>query len=476
VAQAVIRLEPLGATVSTEVGAPLREVLFDFGVEFPCGGDGRCKRCRVRVLEGQLEGGDCGDGWRLSCRASVSGNVTLEIGQWESNILSDETPFDFEPRRGLGVAIDLGTTTLVAQLVDLQTASVLGVRTALNPQARYGADVMTRVQYALSADGLGTLAALIRRELGRMIAELVEDRATPSVVTIVGNTVMQHLFCGFDVAPLAAAPFEPLHSEEVEFSARSLEWPRASGAAIRFLPNLGGFVGSDVLAGIVATGLAERDDVTVLVDLGTNGEIVIGNRERMICASTAMGPAFEGGRISCGMRAATGAISAVEVGGGELRCHVIGGGRARGICGSGLVDAVACGLEIGAIRQNGRMAEPLALTDGIEISQADVRQVQLAKGAIAGGLRVLQRRFGGNVRRVSLAGAFGNYINVRSARRIGLLEFAEELIQPSGNTALLGAKRALFGEIAASVEHVALAADPEFEDAYISAMSFAEAI
>lgn len=470
--KALIRLEPLGRSVSAEVGTPLREVLFDYGVEFPCGGDGRCKRCRVRVIEGCLAGGDFDAEWRLSCRAYVTGDVTLEVGQWESNILSDESSFAFTPRHGLGVAIDLGTTTLVAQLVDLENACVLGVRTALNPQARHGADVMTRVQYALSESGRDELKTLIRRELGRMIAELVQDRETPSMIAIVGNTVMHHLFCGFDVRPLAEAPFDPLHLAEEEFTARALEWPRASGATIRFLPNLGGFVGSDVLAGIAATGLADSQEIAALVDLGTNGEIVIGSRERMICASTAVGPAFEGGRVSCGMRAATGAISAVELLEGGLRCNVLGGGRARGICGSGLVDAVACGLEMGSIQSNGRMVQPLPLLDGLLLTQQDVRQVQLAKGAIAGGLRVLQRRFHSPVKRVFLAGAFGNYINVRSARRIGLLEYADDVIQPAGNTALLGAKRALFEEIEAPVQHVALASDPEFEDAYCNAMRF----
>jgi uncharacterized 2Fe-2S/4Fe-4S cluster protein (DUF4445 family) len=483
-----IRLEPLGRTIEAGPGTPLRELLFEYGVEFPCGGESRCKRCRVRVVTGELADTasaailsprDIAEGWRLGCRAKVLTHATLEVGQWESNILSDESTFDFTPRRGLGVAIDLGTTTLVAQLVDLETASVLGVRTALNPQARHGADVMTRVQYALTDQGSTELRTLIREELGRMVAALVEDRPTPSVITIAGNTVMHHLFCGHDVAPLAAAPFDPEHLEEEEFSARSLDWPRAAGATIRFLPNLGGFVGSDILAGIVATQLVASHDLVALVDLGTNGEIVLGNRDRLVCTSTAVGPAFEGGRISCGMRAATGAVSQVEIDNGELRCHVIGGGRARGVCGSGLVDAISCGLKTGAILPNGRMGRALDLVDGLCLTQQDVRQVQLAKGAIAGGLRVLLRRYGvhaGAVTRVYLAGAFGNYINVAGARRIGLLEFPSDVIQPAGNTSLLGAKRALFedgyADLRSRITHIPLGSDPEFQDAYIDAMTF----
>ena len=251
------------------------------------------------------------------------------------------------PRPGSGIAIDLGTTTLVAQLVDLQTGAVLGVRTALNPQARHGADVMTRVQFALEPAGRAELCRLIRNELGRMVRELVSGHAAPSVIHVAGNTVMHHLFCDVDVTPLAHAPFEPVDRDGVTVTAEGFEF--------RFLPNLGGFVGSDILAGILATHMQHSEDLVALVDLGTNGEIVLGNRERMICTSTAVGPAFEGGRISCGMRAATGAISRVEVDHHGLRCRVLGGGAARGICGSGLVDAVACGLAIGVIQPNGRV-------------------------------------------------------------------------------------------------------------------------
>ena len=411
------------------------------------------------------------EGWRLACRGRVTGDVTLEVGQWEASILSDDRAFAFTPRRGLGIAIDLGTTTLVSQLVDLETASVLGVRTALNPQARHGADVMTRVQFALSGGGRAELRRLIREELGRMVGELTAGRERPALVTIAGNTAMHHLFCGIDVQPLAAAPFEPVEMDAVEME----EW----GARVRFLANLGGFVGSDILAGIVATHIGESEELCGLVNLGTNGEIVLGNRARLLCASTAVGPAFEGGRISCGMRAATGAIAGVAIGDDGWRFRVLGGGRARGICGSGLVDAVACGLETGLVRSNGRIAKPIALADGLELTQQDVRQVQLAKGAIAGGMRVLLRRLGAtaeDVRVLYLAGAFGNYINVASARRIGLLEVADDVIQPAGNTALLGAKRALFEDdcdaLRRRIEHVPLGADSDFQDEFVSAMAF----
>jgi uncharacterized 2Fe-2S/4Fe-4S cluster protein (DUF4445 family) len=323
----------------------------------------------------------------------------------------------------------------------------------------------------LSGGGLDELRCLIHEEIHRMVTELSDLHGAPAVIRLVGNSVMHHLFCGFDVTPLAHAPFEPVAMGAVELSG----W----GASTTFLPNLGGFVGSDVLAGIMATRMNENEELAALVDLGTNGEIVLGNRDRMMCTSTAVGPAFEGGRISCGMRAATGAISSVTLAGGELRCRVLGGGQARGICGSGLVDAVACGLENGSIQANGRIAKPIQLADGLQLTQQDVRQVQLAKGAIAGGMRVLLRRFGasaGDVTALYLAGAFGNYINVTSAERIGLLEFPDHIIRPAGNTALLGAKLALFNDNSVAmrtrIEHVPLGADPDFQDEYVAAMAF----
>ena len=219
--------------------------------------------------------------------------------------------------------------------------------------------------------------------------------------------------------------------------------------AVRFLPCLGSFVGSDILAGLLATSLHEHDDLAALIDLGTNGEIVVGNRQRLLCASTAAGPAFEGARISMGMRAATGAISEVHAQDGKLHCHVLGNGAPRGVCGSGLVDAAAAGLDLGWISPKGRLAngESLTLAPPVALTQWDVRELQLAKGAIAAGLRILLEQWGAQaieLAQVYVAGAFGNYINYASARRIGLLDFPAEKIQPAGNTALLGAKLALF--------------------------------
>jgi uncharacterized 2Fe-2S/4Fe-4S cluster protein (DUF4445 family) len=501
-----LKLSPAGLSLKAAWGTPLQDLLFTRGVEFPCGGRGRCKGCRIKVLKGSLPisaeeknlltGAELAEAWRLACRHSVPGDLELELAQWEMPVLGDHSTFKFTPREGLGVAIDLGTTTIAAQLLDLKTGNVLAVSTALNAQARHGGDIMSRVEYAMK-DGQAELERLIREQLGGMTNQLLESGAklcpigdkvwnaanVLDKIIIVGNTVMHHLFCGVSVVPLASHPFEPQQPGRFQFSPRQLGWRLPGQTVVEFLPCLGGFVGSDILAGIVATDLPESAELTALMDLGTNGEVVVGNRDRILCASTAAGPAFEGARISMGMRAATGAICEVRVRNGSLACRVIGGGVPRGLCGSGLVDAVAAGLALGWIRPDGRLSRKraMALAGAVTLSAADVRELQLAKGAIATGLRMLAARLGAtldDIRQLHLAGAFGNYISRASAQQIGLLRVPVNRVVPAGNTALLGAKRALFEDaaawdaIASRVEHVALNEDKDFHDIYAEEMRF----
>lgn len=487
-----IESQPLGKQIAVVTGTALRDVLFAHGVEFPCGGRGRCKGCRVKVLDGALPvtdddthllaANEITGGWRLACRATADRDLKLEVGQWDAPILSDDSRFDFTPLDGLGLAVDLGTTTIAAQLLDLQTAHVLAVRTALNPQAQHGGDIMSRIDFALNG-GAATLTKLVRVEIGAMIHDLLAaaNRSPTELkrVIIVGNTAMHHLFCDIDITPLSHSPFEATNDGLQTLPATDLSWG-IGDTAVHFLPCLGGFVGSDILAGILATRLHESDSLRVLIDLGTNGEIVVGNRERILCASTAAGPAFEGARISAGMRATTGAICEVSVKDGRIVCRVLGNVEARGICGSGLLDAVTAGLDLGVIEPGGRMREPLQLSPRVELIQNDVRELQLAKGALAAGLVLLLKRWNAEVMevpRVYLAGAFGNYTNRANAQRIGLLNFPEDRVEAAGNTALLGAKLALFEQdltfrnLRCRVEHVPLADDASFQDLFVSALS-----
>jgi uncharacterized 2Fe-2S/4Fe-4S cluster protein (DUF4445 family) len=496
-----IELRPDGRTIEVERGTPLRDVLYVYGVEFPCGGRGRCKRCRIRVVKGELAvtpeeeailtPAERAQGWRLACRSLAEERVTLEVEQFQLPILADDSIFDFEPRPGFGVAVDLGTTTVVAQLVDLSSGRVMACHTALNPQAAYGSDIMSRTQLGCEYEGRRKLTAVVRQGIGTLVGRVIAtaglDGGVVDRVVVVGNTVMHHLFCGLDMEPLASVPFESDADGLHEFSSSDLHWEVAGNPVVRFLPCLGGFVGSDLLAGILATRMHESAALGVLVDLGTNGEIVVGNAERMLCASTAAGPAFEAGGIAMGMRATTGAIDQVSVVGGGLRCRTIGDAAPRGICGSGLVDAVAAGLELGWIEPSGRMEcgrKILDLCGPVHLTQGDVRQLQLAKGAIASGIRILMKRWGAGteqVPRVKLAGAFGNYVSRESARRIGLIDFPEESVDSIGNTALLGAKLALFAKDPAAceypdvlrrVEHLSLASDPSFQEVFVGETRF----
>jgi uncharacterized 2Fe-2S/4Fe-4S cluster protein (DUF4445 family) len=493
-----IHLRPMGVTFEVARHTPLQDVLFPYGVEFPCGGKGKCKGCRVRVVEGALDitpeqermlsPEERDGGWRLSCQCTADDDLVLELAQWEAQILADTSSFIFTPRRDLGIAIDVGTTTLVAQLLDLENADVLAVRTALNPQARFGADIMSRVGYAVAEHGQEKLVDVVRRQIEGMIVELREAGHRPGQavadIVLVGNTVMHHLFCNLSLEPLSHYPFETEHLDGVTLSAADLEWEIPGSPPVRFLPNIGGFVGSDILAGVVATHLHKDSRPNALIDLGTNGEIVIGNSDRMLCASTAAGPAFEGARIHMGMRASTGAISAVRIVAGGLSCHVLGNVPPRGICGSGLVDAVACALDLHLVLPGGRMQggeKSLLLAAPVKISQTDIRELQLAKGAIAAGVRLLLGQFNldaAALTRVHLAGAFGNYIETASARRIGLLQFGADQIHPAGNTALLGAKIALFADpeifatLARKITHVSLSELPDFQDTYVEEMLF----
>jgi len=340
---------------------------------------------------------------------------------------------------------------------------------------------MSRVQASL---GGADLTTAVRLTLQQMIARLAGGREQEiAEVILVGNTVMHHLFCGLNVAPLSQVPFESPHLGTQWFTPGELGWELPGECRIRFERCLGGFVGSDILAGIVAVGMARSEKMMALVDLGTNGEIAIGNRGGIVCASTAAGPAFEAGSIRMGMRAATGAISRVRRVNGATCATVIGDVEPRGICGSGLVDAVATGLGSGRILTSGRIASGTKLFPvevPVVLYQADIRELQLAKGAIASGFRLLLKRLGTravDLESIYLAGAFGNYVQIESAIGIGLIEAPRELIHAAGNTALRGAKVLLVSPEEPGlprIEHVSLAADPGFQDEYASCMIFPE--
>lgn len=491
-----IRLEPVGVEFEVSRGGSLVANLAEHGVEFPCGGMGECNGCKVRLLSGSLPvtqadaGAFTADeivaGWRLACQARAESPLSLECGRWHMDILAGSATACAAHRpvlakSGLGIAIDVGTTTIAAQIIDLATGDVLGLETMLNPQVAFGFDVMSRIRAALDGQDVTTP---IRSELGRLVDRLAVNRSDRVVeVVLVGNTVMHHLFSGLRVESLSHVPFESPHLGEQRFTPIELGWNLPDRCTIRFARCIGGFVGSDILAGIIATGIDRSVGLQALVDLGTNGEIAIGNQNDIVCASTAAGPAFEAGAIRMGMRAVTGAVAHVALENGELRASVIGEVEPRGICGSGLVDAVAVGLCTGAINASGRIMrsdKTLPVAGPAVLYQSDIRQLQLAKGAIAAGFRLLLKNIGADasaLERIFLAGAFGNYVQIGSAIRIGLIEAPSAIVHAAGNTALLGARMMLLSGETVTLNHIrhfSLAADAEFQNEFACCMVFPE--
>jgi uncharacterized 2Fe-2S/4Fe-4S cluster protein (DUF4445 family) len=484
-----ISLQPMGKLIAVNPGTPLVDVLHEYGVEFPCGGKGTCGRCKIKLLEGELRADTVQQqklinlglekDWRLACFCKADSDITIEISQFEDIILADNTTFRFKPEEGFGIAVDLGTTTLVTQLLNLKSGHVLDAATALNPQVKFGADLISRIQSCL--DGKQEeMQMLIRKKTGEMIQSILEKHPVEiSKVVLVGNTAMHHIFSGLNVQPLSFYPFESPDLGMQKLSSEHLNWKLPRATKIRFYPSIGSFVGSDILAGIAATNLAERDNYSILIDLGTNGEIVLGNREKIICASTAAGPAFEGAKISQGMRAVTGAISSVQLENGKMNCHVIGNVPAKGICGSGLIDAMAIFIrqeKIGMFGEINSGKDKIKLISNVFLTQQDIREFQLAKAAIATGLQILLNKFNitlNEVENVFIAGGFGNFLNLKHVIQTGLIETFEEKIVKMGNTALIGAKMFLFEDeayiqnILNKTSHINLEGDPDFQDIYV---------
>lgn len=487
-----IRLYPLGKEFRVNHNTPLTDVLHEFGIEFPCGGNGTCGKCKIRLLEGEIEISgphsfhlqklNLPPDWRLACYSRCTQDITLEIEQFNHLILADESEFEFTPNEGFGIAVDLGTTTIVAQLLDLQTGHVMAAETLLNPQVKYGADLISRIQSCLDGKA-AEMTSLIRETIGNMIWQMLQKHSvSPTNIVLVGNTVMQLIFSGGDVTPLSAYPFEAYNIGMKTFRTEELGWKFKVERKIVFYPSIGSFVGSDILAGIMATGIHQRESYTALIDLGTNGEIVIGNRNGLVCASTAAGPAFEGSNISVGMRAVTGAISSLRLEEGRIEASVIGNTTPKGICGSALIDAVAILRHQNLIGSFGEITSGeshVAITGKIQLSQKDINEFQLAKAALAAGMEILAKSRGidlTQIETVYIAGGFGTYINIENVVATGMIEVAGEKIRKMGNTALIGAKMFLFKSmdevnvILSKTRHINLESDREFQDIYVGKM------
>jgi len=303
-------------------------------------------------------------------------------------------------------------------------------------------------------------------------------------VVIVGNSVMQLIFSDCEVSSLSCYPFENDNPGLKTFNPQELGWDFDVIQNVLFYPSIGSFVGSDILAGIMATGLHQNENYTALIDLGTNGEIAVGNRHQIVCASTAAGPAFEGANISMGMRAVTGAISSLQLQDGKIKSSVIGNTPPKGICGSALIDAIAIFRKTDLIGIFGDITsgESQIQIDGkVHLTQKDINEFQLAKAAIAAGLTILAKSLSidlTDISQIYLAGAFGSYINLENVVNTGMIELPADRIHKMGNTALIGAKMFLFSDIGITREilskttHISLEADSSFQDIYVDKLLF----
>ncbi|MCF6270834.1 MAG: ASKHA domain-containing protein [Melioribacteraceae bacterium] len=490
-----LRIEPIGKDLDVIKGTPLIDKLFEYGIEFPCGGKGLCGGCKVKLLSGDVKNHEqykelnCKLGldsdFRLACNSELIEDTTIEIPQLESLILADNTAFTFTPLVGFGIAIDIGTTTIVAQLVDLSSSQVLGVQTSRNPQSRFGSDIMSRILHGLTTAGSDELKKLIREETYSLIKLLLNSKdINLKKIVLVGNSVMHHLFCGLDVQPLSMFPFATTNNESIEYSPVELDWELSSEVKIIFVRPISSFIGSDIYAGIIASGMDKHTQLTALIDLGTNGEIVVGSSDRMVCASTAAGPAFEGATIHMGMSAMSGAISSVNNNDTRIDYHVIGNQDALGICGSGLIDAVSVFLQNGSVDAGGTIVdekEKLRIGDRVFLTQKDVREFQLAKGALAAGLQILVDKLCkslDDITHIFIAGGFGNFINLSNVTRLGMIEVDQSKITKLGNSALIGAKMLLFTDdyslenSISKIEHISLDSDENFQDIFVNKMFF----
>ncbi len=601
-----LRFLPDGADVRVPSGTPVFDAASWNGIaiDSTCGGHGTCKKCKVRVVSGDVPVGSVDpraftaeellDGWRLACRANARGDLVIEVPPLQTRpkaalagvgrhvilrpavqkrhlvlaepsledqrsdlqrvldgledlepkaslellrslgstlreaafdvtaVVCDEELIDVEPgdttARRYAIAFDVGTTTVVATLLDLESGQPVAVGSMLNRQQPYGADVITRISATmLDHEALGELRERAHETLAQLTAEVcaegeVEPREVYEV-TVCGNVTMIQLVLGIDPEPLSMAPFVVSTHSMPPVSASDLGVEVHPRAPAFVFPSLGAYVGGDIVAGLLATGLTRDRRLRLFIDVGTNSEIALGSNERVLATAAPAGPAFEAAQIKCGMRAADGAIEGVKIEGDSLALQVIADVEPVGICGSGLVDAVAELVHCGLIDHSGRfMAEDVAaelhpglssrLTmigkervfvlhwhgedpeSSVYLSQRDVRELQFAKASIATGWRILMGELGvgpKDVAQVLLAGSFGAYLTPLSAVRIGLVpDLALPRIVSAGNMAGEGAKiaalssreRAEAHSILREVEYVELSGRADFNDMFIDQLAF----
>ncbi len=601
-----LRFEPEGAEVRVPSGTPVFDAASWNGIaiDSTCGGHGTCKKCKVRVVDGELPissvdpraftTDELRNGWRLACRAPARGDLVIEVPPLQTRpkaalvgvgrhvilrpavqkrhlvleepsmedqrsdferlqdgledlapraelgvlrtlgrvlraasfdvtaVVADDLLIDVEPGdttgRRYAIAFDLGTTTVVATLLDLETGQPAAVQSMLNRQQPFGADVITRISATMMDEGaLDTLQARAQETLAQLTEEVcAEAGVDPGEVyeiTLCGNVTMTQLVLGMDPEPLSMAPFVVTTHEPPPLLAADFGVPVHPRAPAYAFPSLGAYVGGDIVAGMLATGLTRDKRLRLFIDVGTNSEIALGNQDEVVATAAPAGPAFEAAQIRCGMRAADGAVEGVKIADGQLALEVIGDVEPVGMCGSGLVDCVAELVRVGLLDHSGRYADDETAVsvspvladrlrfigkervfvmhwrgadpaEGVFLSQRDVRELQFAKASIATGWKILLSELGAepsDIAQVLLAGSFGAYLSPASAIRIGLVpRMALPRIVSAGNVAGEGAKivalsrreRAEARAIVREVRYVELSGRTDFNDLFIDELAF----
>ncbi|MFC1738712.1 ASKHA domain-containing protein [Planctomycetota bacterium] len=521
-----IKFEPDGKEILIHEGAALLEAASRAGIilNTPCGGEGICGKCLV-ILKPDAQ-------QVKACQHRIEGNLTVTIPAssrfFEHRILTEgiETKVVIQPdiytkylKAGsageiYGLAVDIGTTTVVAKLINMTNGQSLASASELNPQARLGDNVISRISYAQTNEKLAELHKLIIDCINELTGKLCRQASIEPEkiyeICAVGNTTMNHIFLNLPVKQLGHAPYKPALLDAGDKKASDILIAANEAANVHTPPNIAGFVGSDINAVALAVDIESSQETTLVVDIGTNGELVLACNGSFYAASCAAGPALEGAGISCGSMAAVGAIEAVFINEGDVDIDVIGDVPPRSICGSGLLDAATVLLDLGVIDSTGRFVDPDKLKDApsailaritkidgqpafvladtadgkLLLTQNDIRQIQLAKGAIRAGIKLLQLKVGiedSDIKQIFLAGAFGNYIRAESALRIGLLpDVSTQTIHFVGNAAASGAQMILLSsenrkkarDLARKIQYIEIGREKDFETIFAESMTF----
>ena len=485
-----------------------------YSISAPCGGRGTCGKCKVKVsgsvrLLNSSEIKVLKDEEILACRFMPVEDVKISINAEKGITTAVDSPESIAPGGiRLGLAVDLGTTTVAAFLYDLETGSRLGALGKRNAQSVFGADVISRI--TAFEEGKGKeLTEVIRKQIGEIAEELCASAGRNineiTKMVVAGNTVMQHIFAGSSPVSIGKSPFKPVSLFGDELNSKEIYSEMSGLSSLYMAPCVSGYVGGDITCGLLATEALKEEELRLFMDLGTNGEMALGNKEGYLTCATATGPVFEGAEISCGMEAAEGAIDKVWAEKGDIKARVIGEVKPAGICGSGLIDAVSVLLELGIVKQTGEIVPEnelpatcradyriFNLKDGkravrimgdVYVSADDIEKVQLAKAAVRAGVETLLKSADKNITDITsviIAGGFGNAINTQSAKNIGLIPDIEtKKLRTVGNAAGYGAVLALnesrrdeLKKIAEKCRYIELSESEVFKENYVRNMVF----